>query len=283
MKWRGRRTSDNIDDRRKLAGRRGRGLGLGGLVIGAVFIYMAGGNPLPFLLQNAGSITPGNRPAAVANEGQDDLLKQFSAVILADTEDVWNKVFRENGSRYIEPKMVLFRGQVRSGCGVASSASGPFYCPADSKIYLDLSFFNELDKSLGAGGDFARAYVIAHEVGHHVQNLIGVNNISRRLKSRMNKTQQNKVSVIVELQADCFAGAWARQTQDAKAVIETGDLEEAFNAARAIGDDRLQKRSRGEVNVDSFTHGTSEQRLQAFKSGYSKGSFDVCAKVYGLN
>ncbi len=283
MRWKGRRTSDNVQDRRRsrVAGR--GGVGIVGLLVGGAFIYMMGGNPLPFLLQNAGTtLQQGRTSSPVISEAHDDQLKEFSSVVLADTEDVWNKIFSSKGARYIEPQMVLFRSRVQSACGVASSASGPFYCPGDSKIYLDLSFFNELDKSLGAGGDFARAYVIAHEVGHHVQNITGVNKHSRKLQARMGTADRNKVSVIVELQADCFAGMWARQTQDAKAVIDSGDLEEAFNAAAAIGDDRLQRRSGRGVNVDSFTHGTSAQRLQAFKAGYSKGSYELCAQAYAL-
>lgn len=276
MRWKGRRESGNVVDKRKKAG----GIGLAGLLLGAAVTYMLGGDPLGFLLQNAGNLNSGTGGPSAYSEAQSDELKSFSAVVLADTEDVWNKAFQSKGGRYQEPKMVLFRGQVRTACGSASSAVGPFYCPGDHQVYLDLAFFKELSESLGAQGDFGRAYVIAHEVGHHVQNILGLNQRVRQLQRSMGKTDSNKLSVVMELQADCFAGFWAGKTHQEKNIMEAGDAEEALSAASAVGDDTLQRRSQGQVVPDSFTHGSSAQRMQAFKGGFGASSFDYCLQSY---
>lgn len=277
MKWKGRRSSDNVVDQRHTRSK--KGIGLTGLILGAGVVYLLGGNPLTFLMQNSDTITSsisGGSSASVASEAKDDELKEFSAVVLADTEDVWDTIFSDLDKTYPEPEMILFRNRVQSACGSATSAVGPFYCPGNFKIYLDLSFFSELEKSLGAKGDFARAYVIAHEVGHHVQNVLGINQRVRRAQRSLGKSDQNKLSVKMELQADCFSGLWANQAQKMKQILEEGDIKEALNAANAIGDDTLQKRSGGSVRPDSFTHGSSVQRFEAFNLGYKTGSFESC-------
>jgi predicted metalloprotease len=241
-----------------------------------------GGNPLDYIAQNSDQLRTQQSSPAGATRGTakpDDEQKQFVAVVLADTEDVWNELFRNNRLNYREPKLVLFSQAVQSACGRASSAVGPFYCPADQRVYLDLGFFNQLSRSLGAQGDFAQAYVIAHEVGHHVQNLLGVENF-RNSHSAGSQRERNQVSVKVELQADCFAGVWAKQTEKAKNVIEAGDIDEAMGAAAAVGDDRLQNAARGEVVPDSFTHGTSAQRAQAFRLGFMDGEPQACLDTY---
>lgn len=266
MLWRNRRESTNIIDRRGMGG----GLGIAGLVIGAIIYTLAGGDPVEFLAQNSGSV---QRQEAAS--GNDDA-KRFVSVVLADTEDVWNSIFQKNNLTYREPGLVLFNNMVSSACGRASSAVGPFYCPEDSQVYLDLSFFHQLSSSLGAGGDFAEAYVVAHEVGHHVQNLLGISEKVRNEQQGLSRRESNHLSVMVELQADCFAGVWAKQTEQTKNVLESGDVEEALNAASAVGDDRLQQAARGEVVPDSFTHGTSEQRIQAFRQGYDGGTLKSC-------
>lgn len=255
MLWRDRRQSDNVVDSRRIGG---AGLGIGGLLIGAVAVYLMGGNPLAFIAQNIGSTT---QQAAPVSEKADDDKKAFASVVLADTEDVWSKSLKN----YVPPKLVLFRGRVQSACGRASASSGPFYCPRDQRVYMDLSFLDELSSRFGARGDFAGAYVIAHEVGHHVQTLAGIE-----------KSSSNADSVKVELQADCLAGVWAKKTEQAKNVIEPGDIDEALGAAAAVGDDRLQRQSQGEVVPDSFTHGSSAQRVAAFKRGYSAGEAAGC-------
>jgi predicted metalloprotease len=267
MLWKNRRGSGNVVDQRRFGG---GAMSVGGLLIGAVVYYLMGGNPMVYLAQNAGTmqrqeVTP-----------ESDEQKQFVSVVLADTEDVWNSIFRANGKTYKEPKLVLFAGSVKSACGQASSAVGPFYCPMDQQVYLDLEFFRDLSSSLGAQGDFARAYVIAHEVGHHVQNLLGIAGSVREQQEALGSKDRNRLSVKLELQADCLAGVWARQTERSKKVLESGDLEEAIGAASAVGDDRLQEVSRGQVVPDSFTHGTSAQRVQAFKIGFSAGEWEQC-------
>ena len=269
MRWQGRRESGNvIDQRRSGAGK----MGAGGLIIGAIVYYLMGGNPLVYLAQNADSV----QQSAPMAEGQDADNKSFAAVVLADTEDVWTNEFQQASQSYKAPEMVLFRGSVRSACGNASAAMGPFYCPADQRVYLDLSFFDELSRKLGASGDFAGAYVIAHEVGHHIQTLLGLDQAAREQQSGMSKAAGNQVSIQVELQADCLAGVWAKQTERTKNVLEEGDIEEAMRAASAVGDDTLQQRSQGYVVPDSFTHGTSEQRQSAFQKGYSGGQLRSC-------
>lgn len=254
MIWKDRRQSANVLDRRSLSG---AGMGAGGLVLGAIVVYLMGGNPLAFIAQNMDQVSV----QAPVNQKVDDDKKEFAAVVLADTEDVWSQTL----DGYAAPKLVLFRGRVDSACGRASSSTGPFYCPRDRQVYMDLSFLDELSSRFGAPGDFAGAYVIAHEVGHHIQNLAGVAH-----------SRTNAESVHVELQADCLAGVWARQTERAKNVIEPGDIDEALSAAAAVGDDRLQKQARGQVVPDSFTHGSSAQRVGAFKRGYAGGKVRDC-------
>lgn len=266
MLWKNRRASGNVIDRRGVGGP----VSIGGLILGAVVYYLMGGNPAEYVMQNAPQ-----RQSQEEIRAQDDT-KKFVSVVLADTEDVWNEIFRSSGSRYQEPRLVLFNGVVGSACGRASSAVGPFYCPQDQQLYLDLNFFEQLSQSLGASGDFASAYVVAHEVGHHVQNLLGVEEKFRAQQRGASEAERNKLSVKMELQADCLAGVWAKRTQAAKNVLEEGDLEEALNAASAVGDDRLQQRSRGEVVPDSFTHGSSAQRMNAFQAGFRNGDPQDC-------
>ena len=251
MQWRNRRESSNVVTGRSM----GAPLGVGGLILGAVIYYFLGGNPADFVAQN---MNANNFQQQEVSEDNDQ--RKFVSVVLADTEDVWNEVFTANNKRYEEPKLVVFSSQIQSACGRASSSVGPFYCPQDRQVYLDLTFFDQLSSSLGAGGDFAAAYVVAHEVGHHVQTLLGL----------------TKPSVNLELQADCLAGVWAKRTQEAKNVIEEGDIEEAMTAAAAVGDDRLQKASGREVVPDSFTHGSSAQRTDAFQTGFSEGNPQSC-------
>lgn len=257
MLWKNRRASNNVVDRRGMGGT----IGIGTLIVGAVIYTLMGGNPLEYIAYNAGDVSS---PQQQQVNPADDDQKNFIAVVLADTEDVWNDIFKANGLQYREPKLVLFSNMIDSACGRASSAVGPFYCPGDQQLYLDLGFFSQLSKQLGAEGDFAQAYVVAHEVGHHVQHQLGF----------------NKPSVNLELQADCLAGVWANQTQRAKNVLEEGDAEEALNAASAVGDDTLQKASGSEVVPDSFTHGSSAQRLTAFKTGFEKGNAQTCLDSY---
>ncbi len=244
----------------------GGGLGLLALIVIAMLF---GINPLSLLSQvNVGS--PG--AVMVGPPGpHDEELKEFVSVVLADTEDVWHRIFAEQGRRYVEPSLVLFSGQVDSACGFADAAVGPFYCPADENVYLDLSFFDDLNHRFGAPGDFAQAYVIAHEVGHHVQRLLGITDQVDALRRRVTEVEANQLSIRLELQADFFAGVWAHYADTALGVVEPGDIEEALNAANAIGDDRLQRRSRGYVVPDSFTHGTSAQRIRWFRKGYESG------------
>lgn len=272
MLWRGRRESSNIEDRGGMGARAG-GMGVVGLLFGAFMVYLMGGNPLAYLAQNAGSVQPS---AQVSGGETRSEARSFVAVVLADTEDVWTTQFRKEGREYAAPKLVLFRGSVQSACGSATSASGPFYCPADQRVYLDLSFLNELASGLGAGGDFAAAYVIAHEVGHHVQNLLGLEERFRDRQQSMSRGERNQASVNFELQADCLAGVWAKDTETSKQVVEAGDIDEAVRAAGAVGDDRLQQRSQGYVVPDSFTHGSSDQRVAAFRQGYDGGIIGAC-------
>jgi predicted metalloprotease len=273
MLWKNRRESGNIVDRRSM----GAGsLGIGGLVIGAIIYFLSGGNPADYLAQNVNNVQRENSStSAVVNDSQ----KTFVSVVLADTEDVWNDIFKQHGKTYEEPKLVLFKNVAESACGRASSAVGPFYCPRDKQVYLDTGFFDELSGSFGAKGDFASAYVIAHEVGHHVQNLLGIEEAFRGRQARVTSVERNRLSVLVELQADCFAGIWAKHTEQTKKVLEAGDIEEALNAASAVGDDKLQKASRGEVVPDSFTHGSSEQRMRAFQTGYRDGNLQACLNI----
>lgn len=269
MQWIGRRGSSNIEDRRGMGG--GSiiaGGGIGSLLIAAV-IYLLGGNPGDYLGSSSG--VQGGAPTEQRSV-QENKHAEFVSVVLADTEEVWTKLFREQGNaEYQQPKLVLFTGQVQSACGGASAASGPFYCPADQKAYIDLSFYDDLSNRFGAGGDFAMAYVIAHEIGHHIQYLLGISEKMQRARSQMSEKEYNQMSVRLELQADFLAGVWAHHNQKMNKVIEAGDIEEALRAANAIGDDKLQKQSQGEVVPDAFTHGTSEQRMRWFKKGWETG------------
>lgn len=285
MKWRGNRKSTNIDDRRGSSSGRSLG-GLGGglspmiiglllklittkkglIIVGIILavMYFTGNNPLQLLSGNNNQVQSSTTYKGSPKENE---LADFSATILANTEDIWNKII----PNYREPTLVIFTGSVNSACGSASSSTGPFYCPGDEKLYIDLSFFQEMENRLNAPGDFAQAYVIAHEVGHHIQNITGMNRKVQSMRGKVSQTQYNKYSVMLELQADFYAGVWAHHSQRINKMMEQGDLEEALNAAHAIGDDRLQKQSTGRVVPDSFTHGTSAQRMRWFKKGFDTG------------
>ncbi|WP_298712296.1 neutral zinc metallopeptidase [Chitinophaga sp.] len=270
MRWQGRRESTNVDDR--------RGSGRGGLVVGggigtiviALIVYFLGGDPSQVVNMQQPSGTQQGQ-LSPEQEAREKEAASFTKVVLAETEDVWHKVFNQIGQQYQEPTLVMFTGEVQSACGGATSASGPFYCPADHQVYIDLSFYNELKNNLNAPGDMAMAYVIAHEVGHHVQNLLGVSQKVQSMRGRLSETEYNKLSVKLELQADFYAGLWAHYMKNTADFIEPGDIEEALNAANAIGDDRLQQQSGGRVVPDAFTHGTSAQRMYWFKKGFETG------------
>lgn len=270
MLWQGRRQSSNVDDRRGVSP---GGIAVGGGIIGIIVLvinmFLGGDVDVSQLPQ----LMPGqqqSRELSPEAKAADDERAQFVKVVLAETEDVWNNIFQQQGKDYPEPILVLFRGAVQSGCGNASSASGPFYCPADNKLYIDLSFYEELQTRFNAPGDFAMAYVVAHEVGHHVQTVLGTSAKLARARQQMSEAEYNKLSVKNELQADFFAGVWAHYANRAK-ILESGDIEEALNAANAIGDDRLQQQSQGHVVPDAFTHGTSAQRMYWFKKGFQTG------------
>jgi uncharacterized protein len=267
MLWQGRRQSSNVDDRRGIGA---GGLAVGGGIIGVIAVIinlLMGGDPsqIPEMLPQQQS-----QPMSAEQQAADDERAQFVKVVLAETEDVWNSILQKEGQDYPEPTLVLFRDVVQSGCGNASSASGPFYCPPDQKLYIDLSFYEELQSRFNAPGDFAMAYVVAHEVGHHLQNLMGTTEKMARERQRLSESAYNRLSVKLELQADFFAGVWAHYANRAK-ILEAGDIQEALNAANAIGDDRLQKQSQGTVVPDAFTHGTSEQRMYWFNKGFETG------------
>ena len=301
MRWRGRRQSDNIEDQRGAGGgglrfpfpgrggrmpasrrARGGGIGIGGLILVLILSYVFGINPLELLSGggggNGGGFTSSqNAPRpAVRQNAEEKTLAAMVGVVLADTEDVWNALFSSMGKRYEEPKLVLFSGSVRSACGFAQSAMGPFYCPGDHKVYIDLAFYREMRTKFNAPGDFAQAYVIAHEVGHHVQTLLGISAKVRQARRNASKKQANAIQVRMELQADCLAGVWAYHADKAKGILERGDIEEALTAAHAIGDDTLQKRSQGYVVPDSFTHGSAAQRMRWFKTGLETGQLRTC-------
>ena len=268
MLWQGRRQSTNVDDR--------RGIGAGGFAVGggilgvlALIINMfLGGDVDPTVLQQL----PGQQRELSAEEkAAEDERANFVKVVLADTEDVWNQLFAQSGQDYPEPTLVLFRDGVQSGCGSASAQTGPFYCPADQKLYIDLSFYEDLQNRFQAPGDFAMAYVVAHEVGHHIQTITGTSEKLARARQSMGQTEYNRLSVKMELQADFYAGVWAHHAQRMKNILESGDIEEALNAANAIGDDRLQREAQGRVTPDAFTHGTSAQRMYWFKKGFETG------------
>ena len=285
MKWEGNRESDNVEDRRS-----GGGGGLGGLLggrsigIGTIVVALLGGwvlgiSPLTLLGMLSGGGAPeqtqqqqgpAQRPPA------DDRMARFVSTVLADTEDVWKDVFAKGGATYKEPRLVLFRGATPTACGRGQAAMGPFYCPGDQKVYIDLGFYETLSKQLGAPGEFAQAYVVAHEVGHHVQNLLGISGKMDEMRSRVSKAEYNVLSVKLELQADCFAGLWANKAQNARQILENGDVEQAMNAAAKIGDDALQRGNGGAVVPESFTHGTSAQRQRWFNTGLKTGSVKAC-------
>ena len=268
MRWRGRRQSENVEDRRSMRAPVMAGGGLIGLIL-VIVVVLLGGDPRPLLQQMERNAPQQGGPAVV--DPAEQQLAQFVSVVLADTEDVWTELFRAQGDQYRKPTLVLFRDQVRSACGFQGAATGPFYCPLDEKLYIDLSFYDEMKQRLGAPGDFAQAYVIAHEVGHHVQKLLGISDQVRALQTRSSQEGANELSVRLELQADFFAGVWAHHAEQNWQILEQGDVEEALNAASAIGDDRLQRESRGVVVPESFTHGTSEQRARWFFRGLKTG------------
>ena len=267
MLWQGRRESGNVDDRRGISG---GGLAIGGGIIGAIILvlqlFMGGGDPGTLPNQFPSQATELSPQEQAADEER----AKFVKTVLADTEDVWSEIFRTSGEDYPEPVLVLFRNATESGCGYASSATGPFYCPSDSRLYIDLSFYQDLQDRFQAPGDFAMAYVVAHEVGHHIQHVMGLSEKMARLRQELSKEEYNKYSVKLELQADFYAGVWAH-FEKGKGYLEIGDVEEAMNAAQAIGDDRLQKQGQGYVQPESFTHGTSAQRMYWFKRGYETG------------
>jgi predicted metalloprotease len=264
MRWMGRQQSGNVEDRRGMGGRLAVGGGIGGVVV-LILSLLLGENPLNYI--NVNPSTTAQQTDTVQDEQA-----EFVKVVLKDTEDVWNKLFPEQvGSSYQEPVLILFTQSTDSGCGFASAATGPFYCPADSKVYIDLSFYDELQSRFNAPGDFAMAYVIAHEVGHHVQNLLGISDKVNQARQSLSEKEVNHLSVDLELQADFLAGVWAHHAQEMKNILEEGDFEEALNAANAIGDDRLQMQSQGYVVPDAFTHGTSKQRMYWFKKGFDTG------------
>ncbi|MBS0168710.1 MAG: zinc metallopeptidase [Nitrospira sp.] len=280
MRWEGQRESQNIEDRRGMgAARSGAGLGLGGLVLILAVSFLTGTNPLTLLnmLNGVQEITAPPEPNRPVPTGAPrDELGKFAAVVLADTEDTWRTLLPRMGRAYEEPHLVLFTGAVRSACGTASSAVGPFYCPGDHKVYLDLSFFQELAQRLGAPGDFAQAYVIAHEIGHHIQNLLGIADRITRLQQRSSTEERNALSVRMELQADCLAGVWGYHARQNRNLIEPGDFEAGLRAAAAIGDDRLQKMGQGYVQPESWTHGSSEQRVSWLRRGLQSGDPGAC-------
>jgi predicted metalloprotease len=282
MKWEGNRESDNVEDRRGSGGGfpipGGRGIGIGTIVIALLGGWLLGVNPLTLLgLLSGGGVPPAQVQQAPAQRPPaDDRLARFVSTVLADTEDVWHGVFRQAGGSYQEPRLVLFRGATPTACGTGQAAMGPFYCPADQKVYIDLGFYETLQSRLGAPGDFAQAYVIAHEVGHHVQNLLGISAKVDQMRGRVSQAEYNRLSVRLELQADCFAGVWAHHAQNARQILEQGDVEEAMNAAAKIGDDALQRSSGGAVVPESFTHGTSAQRQRWFHAGMQQGSLKAC-------
>lgn len=276
MRLGGRRVSSNVDDRRRLGGGKKAGIGIGGLVVAALITWLMGGNPLS-VLNNAdlGSIIAGQGASSnYEPTAEEDALAQFSSQILAGTEDVWSKEFKKMGLTYEPPRLVLFTGAVQSGCGGASSSTGPFYCSADQCVYIDLSFFTQMKQQLGADGDFAYAYVIAHEVGHHVQYLLGILDQAHQQMSRVSERESNRISVRLELQADFFAGIWAYHDNKMFGSLEDGDIEEGINVASKIGDDYLQKQAQGYAVPESFNHGTSAQRVRWLKKGLTTGDLN---------
>ncbi len=275
MLWENGRRSENVEDR--------RGIGIGGIAGGGVgVVVMAliamffGVNPRVILQEAGQGPAPSGQQQAVPVDPVQDKLKDFVSVVLADTEDTWGEIFQRGGSTYEKPKLVLFTGAVRSACGLAQSAVGPFYCPGDRKVYIDLDFYKMLEKRFGAPGEFAKAYVVAHEIGHHVQNLLGISGKVHAAMERASGERANQLSVRQELQADCYAGIWANHANRSRHILEAGDVESGLNAAAAIGDDRLQKQAQGYVAPESFTHGSSAQRVQWFRRGLESGELPAC-------
>ncbi len=279
MRWQGGRRSSNIEDRRGSG--MGRPLavggGLGGIVV-AIIVMLLGGDPSQVGAGGGGGpvVDPGTGGSGMPTDPRQDEAKEFVSVILADTEDTWPGLLEPLGVQYQEPRLVLFSDAVRSACGTQESAVGPFYCPPDQRVYLDLNFFDELGRRFGAPGDFAQAYVVAHEVGHHVQNLLGISDQVHAARSRMSRADANALSVLQELQADCFAGIWAHHAQRQRQVLEEGDIEEGLRAASAIGDDTLQRKAQGRVVPESFTHGSAAQRVFWFRRGLEQGTVEAC-------
>ena len=285
MKWEGNRESDNVEDRRGSGGGGssggllgGRSIGIGTIVVALLGGWVFGINPLTIINMLSGGAppaqvqqqTPAQRPPA------DDRMAKFVSTVLADTEDVWKDVFAKGGATYKEPRLVLFRGATQTACGQGQAAMGPFYCPGDQKVYIDLGFYETLTKRLGAPGEFAQAYVVAHEVGHHVQNLLGISAKVDKMRGQVSQADYNVLSVKLELQADCFAGVWAYHANESRQILQGGDIESAMNAAAKIGDDALQRSGGGAVMPESFTHGTSAQRQRWFKTGLTSGSVKSC-------
>ena len=272
MRLTGRRESSHVDDRRRSGGGKKAGMGIGGLVIAALVVWLMGGNPLSVLTQaDLGSMITQQSGGTYEPTAEEEALAKFSSQILAGTEDVWAKEFKKMGKTYQPPRLVLFTGSVQSGCGGASSSMGPFYCSADQSVYIDLSFFTQMKKQLGADGDFAYAYVIAHEVGHHVQYLLGILDSAHQQMSRVSEKESNRISVRLELQADYFAGIWAYHDNQMFNSLENGDIEEGLNVASKIGDDYLQKQAQGYTVPDAFNHGTSAQRVRWLRKGLNSG------------
>jgi predicted metalloprotease len=285
MRWRGGRRSENVEDRRGARSPVGGGirLGGGGLILLLLGAWLFGASPMTLLqiFLGSGGLSAGTPdssyqdtgapPADLGDEGA-----QFVSVVLGDTEDTWTEIFASGGERYVPPKLVLFTGAVRSACGMAQSAMGPFYCPMDQKVYIDLAFYRELRDRFRAPGDFAQAYVIAHEVGHHIQTLLGTSQKVHEARQRVGQEQGNQLSVRLELQADCYAGVWAHHANRARQLLEEGDIEEGLNAASAIGDDNIQRQTQGTVVPESFTHGSSEQRVLWFRRGIETGQMQSC-------
>ena len=286
MKWEGNRESDNVEDRRGDGGGGGfsgggllggRSIGIGTIVVALLGGWIFGINPMTILSLLGGGSPPAQVQQAPAQRPPaDDRMARFVSTVLADTEDVWKDIFAKGGATYKEPRLVLFRGATQTACGQGQSAMGPFYCPGDQKVYIDLDFYETLTKRLGAPGEFAQAYVVAHEVGHHVQNLLGISAKVDQMRGRVSKAEYNALSVRLELQADCFAGVWAYNANNSRKILEGGDIESAMNAAAKIGDDALQRSSGGAVVPESFTHGTSAQRQKWFNTGITTGSVKAC-------
>jgi predicted metalloprotease len=273
MLWQGQRESENVEDARGSGGGGGRivlGGGIGTVILVVLYLVL-GGDPQALFNSQQAQLP---QTAQYDSQAPRDEASKFVSVVLADTEDAWHEIFRQMGREYQDPKLILFTDMIQSGCGFASGATGPFYCPEDQRVYIDLGFFHQLQNRLGAGGDFAEAYVIAHEVGHNVQNLLGITDRVQAAKRRVSEAEYNRLSVRLELQADFLAGVWARYADRVKHIVEEGDIEEAMRAASAVGDDRLQYRSRGYVVPDSFTHGSSEQRVRWFRRGYETGDIN---------